>query len=202
MSTVSELVALHERALRLTTDLVAGIAADQLDNETPCAKWDLRALLTHMTIQNHGFAEAALGRGNDLALWETRELADPVAEYLTASAELSAAFAAPDLAERELVLLEMRTDGGFPPELAVRFQIVDCVVHAWDVARAIGASVSLDDDPELAAESRRIAEFVPGGEIRLTENAPFGPMLEVPEGAGTLDRILLLLGRDPQWAHA
>jgi hypothetical protein len=40
---------------------------------------------------------------------------------------------------------------------------------------------------------------VPGGAARLQPGAAFAPGLPVPQGAATLDEILLLLGRDPRW---
>ncbi|WP_225727876.1 MULTISPECIES: TIGR03086 family metal-binding protein [unclassified Nocardia] len=203
MSTITDadLVAMHARSLRLTTDLVETVTPDQLNNETPCAGWNLRDLLTHMTIENHGFAESARGRGGDISLWQTRELADPIGEYLTVSADLLDAFAVDDISEREFLLPGIMPGVPFKAEHAVRFQLVDCVVHAWDVARSIGKNIELDSDPEMADETLAIARIVPGGADRLKEGAAFGPILEVPEGSGKLDEILLLLGRDPKWGN-
>jgi uncharacterized protein (TIGR03083 family) len=41
--------------------LVDRIGPADLARPTPCAGWDLRALLAHLIGQNHGFAEAVDG---------------------------------------------------------------------------------------------------------------------------------------------
>jgi hypothetical protein len=42
---------------------------------------------------------------------------------------------------------EIRPGYGFPATLAIGFHLVDSVVHAWDVARAIGETVTPDGEP-------------------------------------------------------
>jgi hypothetical protein len=45
----------------------------------------------------------------------------------------------------------------------------------------------------------RVAEMVPNGPERRDAGAAFRPGRMPPEGASTLDRILTLLGRSPDW---
>src|SRR5690349_14873473 len=52
---------IHRHALDLASELVATIRPADLGRPTPCAGWDLAALLAHMTGQNHGFADALRG---------------------------------------------------------------------------------------------------------------------------------------------
>ena len=59
---------LHHRALDLAAELVATVRPADLGRPTPCAGWDLGALLAHMTGQNHGFADALRG-GTDVAAY-------------------------------------------------------------------------------------------------------------------------------------
>src|ERR1700742_1759826 len=82
-------------ATRGSVEIVAQVAPDDLDRPTPCAGWDLRALLAHMTVQHLGFAAAAAGHGGDLAIWQPAEAPDPVAAYRAAADEVLAAFSAP-----------------------------------------------------------------------------------------------------------
>jgi len=70
-------------------------------------------------------------------------------------------------------------------------------VHGWDVARALG--VTFEPDQALLDLCLPIARAVPDGAARREPGAAFAPGLAVPPGSGTLDEILLLLGRDPQW---
>ena len=53
---------MHNRALDAAGEVVAGIAAGQLDLPTPDADWDVRALLNHVIAGNLWAAELAAGR--------------------------------------------------------------------------------------------------------------------------------------------
>jgi uncharacterized protein (TIGR03086 family) len=80
----------------------------------------------------------------------------------------------------------------------VSFHFVDCVVHGWDVARSLG--IPYDLDAELLRTALPIAEAVPGGEHRLQPGAAFRPGLAIDDDSTVMDRILLLLGRSPNWS--
>ncbi|MFJ2835162.1 TIGR03086 family metal-binding protein [Nocardia sp. NPDC087230] len=198
MHTISEdrlLLARHQRAVRLSVEAVEAAADAALTVETPCAGWDLRALLEHMGTQNRGFAAAARG-ADDPAVWEVRRAADPVDAYLRSADEVVTAFAEPGAPARTLALPEI-PPGRFPAPTALGFHLVDSVVHAWDVARSVGRTVDLD--PDLAATALRVAMAVPIGKSRERPGAAFAPALDVADDAATLDRILRVLGRSPDW---
>ncbi|WP_406270062.1 TIGR03086 family metal-binding protein [Nocardia sp. NBC_00881] len=189
-----ELRDLHGRAVRLSVDVVDRVTPDRLGAETPCAEWNLQALLEHMITQNHGFAAAARG-SDDPGLWTVRPATDPVADYRASADDVVAAFAAEDVFERALLLPEMLPGYGFPAGLAITFHLIDSVVHAWDVAQSIGEAITLDED--LGREALRVALAVPNGPERSAPGAAFAPGLVVPDETPVLDRILLLLGRSP-----
>ena len=91
-----------------------------------------------------------------------------------------------------------RSDGlrrGEAPQ-AISFHLLDYVVHAWDVARALG--VPVDFEPAVLAAALAVAKIVPAGQARLAPGAAFGPV--VPWRAGhPLEEILALAGRSPAW---
>ncbi|MFR9767836.1 TIGR03086 family metal-binding protein [Nocardia sp. SC052] len=188
----------HARSVRLGVDVVDRVRPDALDAETPCAGWRLRDLLEHMITQNHGFAAAARG-SEDLDVWTVRASADPVADYRASADDVLAAFAAEDVLERSLLLPEILPDQGIPAVRVIGFHLVDSVVHAWDVARSIGETIT--PDPDVAEAALAIALAVPDGPERSVPGAAFAPALSVPEHTPTLDRILLLLGRAPSWPN-
>ncbi|WP_460525589.1 TIGR03086 family metal-binding protein [Flindersiella endophytica] len=192
-----DLVDLDAKAVRTSVDLVAKITDQDLDRLTPCRGWTLYGLLAHMTTQHHGFASSARGEA-DLALWRTRSLGDdPVATYRAAAHDVLAAFAADDLADRKVVLPEFSLTMTLPALQAVGFHLVDYVVHAWDVARALDLPVDFDDDVLEAALG--IAKAVPNDDAsRLAPGAAFAPAVE-SSGGSTLDEIVALLGRSPAW---
>ncbi|GLW32787.1 TIGR03086 family metal-binding protein [Actinoplanes regularis] len=195
MHTISEdLRQIHSVAVHATVDLVARATPADLTRPSPCAGWDLAALLRHMTAQHHGFAAAARGHGGDLAFWTSApvgpDFPDRYAEAATAVLE---AFAEPDALDRPFELPEFgRT---VPGRLALSFHLVDYVVHGWDVAKTL--SLEFDPAPEVLAATLPIARAVPGGAARLAPDAAFAPALPVPPDTGPLAEILLLLGRRP-----
>ncbi|GHH48040.1 TIGR03086 family metal-binding protein [Lentzea cavernae] len=188
---INELLALHRTAVETSVEIVSQVSVDDLGRRTPCAEWTLSDLLAHMTAQHHGFAAAARGRGADLAAWEVR----PGADYAEAAGDVLAAFAEPEVPQREFVLPEFQPVSRFPAIQAIGFHFIDYVVHGWDVARSLGADYDLA--PELAEPALRIALSVPGAG-RLEPGAPFGPALEV-EDSDPLRRVLAALGRSPDW---
>jgi uncharacterized protein (TIGR03086 family) len=182
---------LHRRSFEAVRPVVARVRATDLDRPTPCAEWDLRALLAHMTGQDRGFAAAALAdvpaeafAPRDPATWEA------------GAAVVVAAFAAAD-PDRQVLMPEF---GGmrFPLDTVIGFHLIDTLVHGWDVATSIGAEVDYDDD--LLAAARRTAEAVPEGDARTAPGAPFGPALSTVDGTDGWARTLALLGRDAGWA--
>lgn len=189
---------LNAQAVKASAGLVSHVTTGDLGKPTPCAAWNLSELLAHMTVQHYGFAAAARGNGADPVVWQTPAPGgDPVTAYAEATGVVLAAFAEEGVTERQFALPEISTEMTFPGKRAIGFHLVDYVVHSWDVARSIGLPVSLD--PGVLAIALKIAEAVPTGAARLVPNAAFAPVIEPPDGASRLDRILMLLGRSPSW---
>ncbi|MVU75636.1 TIGR03086 family protein [Nocardia sp. ET3-3] len=192
----TELIELDARAVRVSISVVSCLTPAQLDAPTPCVGWTLRDLLEHMIVQHKGFAASAHGEG-DIALWKPQPLSDdPIAEYRAAAEQVLAAFAEPGVLERQFPLPEVRGGIVIPAPLAISFHFIDYVVHAWDVARALGATVEFEDD--LLSAGLPVAEAVPRGADREQPDASFAPVIEAPDATG-LDRILTVLGRSPRW---
>lgn len=191
----------NARAVRDSVTLVNRLAPGDLARPTPCAGWDLAALLGHLTAQHQGFAAAALGRGRDLAHWAVRPLGDDVPlaamRYRHAAEDVLAAFATVADPDLPFALPEFTTDRTFPAIQAIGFHLIDYVVHSWDLARSL--DLCYDPDPELLDAALPIARAVPDGAARLAPGSSFRPGLPVAEGTGTLDRILAMLGRSPDW---
>lgn len=188
-------VELDRLAVVQSARLVAAAQPEDWHRPTPCSEWDLDALVAHMTVQHHGFAAAAEGAGPDLADWTPTRANDPKSAYAAAAERVTAAFAAPAVLEREFWLPEFSTTVPFPGERAIGFHFLDYVVHAWDVARTIGAVVELDD--EVVESALAIAVVVPDDERRLRPGAAFGPALPRPGQAEPWDQLLAHLGRSP-----
>jgi uncharacterized protein (TIGR03086 family) len=191
---------LNTRAVSDSMEIVRQVQVTDLARPTPCAGWTLADLLGHMTVQHHGFAAAARGDGADMRHWEFAPAgADAVQQYLAASEVVLAAYAElDDSLDSVFDLPEFTIDPPrFPARLAIGFHFIDYIVHAWDVAATLG--IGYDLPPELEEAALRVALAVPNGDNRLADGTPFVPALTGPEDASVLDKVLLHLGRRPDW---
>lgn len=189
---------LHAQAAALAAEAVRSATPGQLALPTPCAGWDLAALLDHMTVQNLGFAAAAAGRGGRDEIWATGvDRADPIADYLASDAAIRAAFAEEGVLERPFTLPELSRERDFPGAQAIAMHTVDCVLHAWDVARALGRDIAPSDD--LVKFTLDIGEQIPDTADRAEPGAHFAPRATLPPGATAWGTTLALYGRSPHW---
>jgi uncharacterized protein (TIGR03086 family) len=178
------IISLDALAVKETVRLVEQLTPADLSRPTPCSEWDLRALLTHMTVQQRGFALAAEGLDAD---WSMPLLPDPVRSYLASADQVIDAFADPDVLTHAFRLPEISTTRTFPGSMAIGFHLVDNVVHGWDVA--VAAGLPFEASPEVLGATLPLARAVPPG------SPAFAPALPVPPGADPLTEILLRLGR-------
>jgi uncharacterized protein (TIGR03086 family) len=191
---------LHRAAVLKSIDVVDAVSPRDLDRPTPCAAWTLADLLAHMTAQHRGFAAAARGLGADEDIWRAESVrasvtADPAGTYATAARDVLDAFAADGTSEATFALPEFGPGATFPGAVAMDFHFIDYVVHGWDVAAALGTPYELA--AEVVTAALPLAMFVPDGDYRASEGAPFGPAVEA--GTNDFDRILAHLGRRPDW---
>jgi uncharacterized protein (TIGR03086 family) len=187
----------HRLAVEQSVAAVAAVTPTDLSRPTPCADWDLADLLRHMVAQHRGFAAALRGDGRDRSAWTLPDTGtDALALYETAVADVLAAFhtAKP---EQSVWLPELTTEAPFPAERVRGFHLIDYVVHAWDVARAVGHDYALD--PRVEPAATRIAFEVPNTSARGAPGSLFGRVVPVGPEVDPLSRILGYLGRDPAW---
>ncbi|MTE19612.1 TIGR03086 family protein [Streptomyces sp. TRM43335] len=170
---------------------VRAVRDDQWDAPTPCAEWSVRDLVGHL-VGEHLWAPWLL-RGATLEEVGDRFDGDvlgddPVAAWRRAAAESKAAFHRPGALEGRV----HTSDGPRPTVDYAREMITDLTVHAWDLARGIGADDRLDE--ELARWVHDAVRPV-AGTLRAT--GLFGEPVEVAPSAGPQERLVALLGRRP-----
>ncbi|HST63949.1 MAG TPA: TIGR03086 family metal-binding protein [Mycobacteriales bacterium] len=186
---VTDFRPLHRQALEVATGYVAGIEDDALVRPTPCAGWDLRDLLAHMIGQHHGFAAAVTDGDAPESAYAPRDVLPGA--WQESVDVLLAAFAAADLS-RTVRLVEISTDRLLPAGVAISFQLLDTVIHTWDVATALGRSFV--PDAETAGTTLALAKLVPQGDNRLKPGAAFAPALR-PDTPDDWTQALALTGR-------
>jgi uncharacterized protein (TIGR03086 family) len=199
---MENIVELHRRAVTGIRPVLERVGPADLGRPTPCAGWDLRALLEHMTGQDHGFAAAVraahTGGEVDVSEFAPRPLGPSPAGTLAAGLdEVVAAFAAG--ADGPVLLPEF--DARLPAPIVTQMHLIDTLVHGWDVAATLGVQDGYvaQLDAEVVAAALAMCEQIPDDVSRETVGASFAPSLPAPDGAGPWTRVLMLLGRDPAW---
>jgi uncharacterized protein (TIGR03086 family) len=180
-----------------TTKLVRSVQPDQLRLPTPCAAWDVRALLNHLCIVAQFCARVARGERAEPE-YETDFLGDdPAGAYERWRDEMLEACSAPDLPPRSVFM----AGNEMPGAVVLALALMDTVVHRWDLARALGAEPGID--PEVASfVLEQVRPWVPdelraSAPDRTTGSVPIGPVVEVPEAAPRVDQLVAFLGRTP-----
>jgi uncharacterized protein (TIGR03086 family) len=181
---VSYGIGLLERAITYAMGTLHGVTDADLAASTPCAHWDLGALLGHLDDSLLALREAAdAGR---VSLAGEPEPADPVAAVRAHARELLGAWTAPaatgdvDLADLTLTTGIVTTTGA-----------LEIAVHGWDVAVARGHCRPLPD--ALATDLLELCHLLVTDADR---PARFAAPIPLPRGASAGDRLLAFLGRE------
>jgi uncharacterized protein (TIGR03086 family) len=176
------------RAMASTRAVLAKVSPDQWDAATPCASWDVRALISHFVGSARWGASAVVGAGHESG--DEDFTAGFLAAYDEAIERALAAFGSAGVLEKNIVLAFGEFSGADLMGMVVRDQFT----HGWDLARAIGCDTDLDPGlaDELLAQARgEILDAYRGSEGA----ALFGPVVEAPAGACPADRLAAFLGR-------
>src|SRR5450631_3944796 len=175
------------RAFASTRAVLVQVQPGQLDAPTPCASWDVRALIEHFTGSAR-WAAAALG--GEEAADEDRAAVDLIAAYDQGIKGALAAFGADGGLEKAVTL----PWGEFSGVALMWLAVNDQFAHGWDLARAIGHDTDLD--PGLAEELLVRGQDWITDAYRGPDGAGlFGPPVKAPAGVSPADRLAAFLGR-------
>ena len=186
----TEVTAQLNRAAGSTMEVLRQVRAAQLALPTPCASWDVRALINHFVGSARGWAAMLDGTaGADPA--PDYAAGDYLAAYEESLRIAQAAFTTEDALERVVRMPQ----GEFPGMVLLGFATTDQFVHGWDLARAIGLPTA-GLDPELAETLLAQARLAVTADYRGPDGiAVFGPEQPAPAGAPASDRLAAFLGR-------
>jgi uncharacterized protein (TIGR03086 family) len=179
------------QAMANTRAVLAKVTADQYDQTTPCASWDVRALINHIVGGSYYFAACVNegkhpGTANDTDFTQ----GDLMAAYDEGIAAAVAAFDAPGALDKMIVL----PFGTFPCTAFLGLATNDQFTHGWDLARATGQAT--DMAPELAAQLLEGAKASIPDQFRGPDGqAPFAPAQEAGADASAADALAAFMGR-------
>lgn len=169
-------------AVSPTIAIVGGVQAHQLADPTPCAEFDVQALLDH--LHQYGPALAA-------AAGVVPEPAPDLPGQLSRIAEAW---------RRPAAWVGETSMGGGAPIPAAMFGgmvLTEMVVHGWDLARATGQPVMWSDEVLAYVHDELVKTAELGREMGL-----YAAPVPVPDDAGLLERTVALTGRSPYWNGA
>jgi uncharacterized protein (TIGR03086 family) len=168
---------------------VSQIRDDQWEAGTPDTEWNVRDLVSHVLAENLWapplFAGSTISEVGDRFDGDVLG-ADRQGSWRAASADALAAADEPGAMDRTVHL----SFGDFPGREYAMQLFADHLIHAWDLARAIGADERLD--PELVHACT--AWFVPMENAYRSAGAIAGRP-PVPDGSDAQIRLLAMFGR-------
>ena len=179
---------LHRRALAEFGERVHRVGDTAWSDPTPCTEWAVRDLVNHLVSEQRWavplLAGATLQEVGDR--FDGDVLGDdPVGAWDEAALEAAEAVAGVDL-DRTVHL----SYGDVAASSYVFEMAADALVHAWDLARAVGADTALD--PELVTT---VYDTMAPRAGDLAASGLFAPPVPVAGDADPQTRLLAITGR-------
>ncbi|WP_338697582.1 TIGR03086 family metal-binding protein [Streptomyces sp. Q6] len=174
-------------AVERAVPVVAGIEDKALAEPTPCADYDVKALVNHLFQVVVQFQKLAAKQQDDFTVTPDFVSRDGWRERFAAEAgALVAAWSAPGAEDGTTGAMNM------PARLVGSMALLDLTVHAWDLARATGRP--FEPAPRAVAPlAAAVAELGPTARSM----GVFGEPVAVGEDASAFERLLAATGRDP-----
>ena len=186
---MSDLPEIFGRAVAEFDARVQQVADDQWDLPTPCSDWRVRDVVNHLVYEDRW--APPLFEGQTIAQVGDRFEGDllgdsPKTTWEQASREALAAARSTGAMERIVHL----SFGDVPGKDYLEQLLNDHVIHAWDLARGIGADDNLD--PELV---ELLYGWAKPKEKFLKSSGLFGEKVSVGEDSDTQTKLLAIMGR-------
>jgi uncharacterized protein (TIGR03086 family) len=180
---------LHRRAVEEFDARVRAVGDDQWGLATPCSDWNVRQLVNHLVYENR-WTVPLMGGGTIAEVGERYEGDllgdDPRGAWDESSKEAVQSV----LADGALERVVDTSSGPTPAREYVSQLFADHLIHAWDLARAVGADERLD--PELVDAC---ATWFASMEAVYRAIGAIGDRPETPPGTDAQTTLLAAFGR-------
>ncbi len=176
-----------ERATAFAGEKVHGVASADLSKPTPCAEFDVRALLNHVIGGLAMLTAAAEGRKGSMPRGDQFG-ADPAAVYEERRAALGTAIHGDGVFERSWEM----PFGTMPGAMMAGIAFMEHLTHGWDVAKATGQDTTMPI--ELVTECMQLVTPM---DAMLRAPGVCGPAISIPDDARAQDKFIAFMGRQP-----
>lgn len=190
-----DVLSAHRSALRQFDSRVQRIQDTQWDHATPDTQWTVRDLLSHLVNEQLWVPPMLAGR----TIAEVGDAFDgdvlgddPKGAWNTAAAAARSAFEEPGALDRTVQL----SFGVVGVPVYLEQMTLDLTVHAWDLARGIGADDEMPNDlvTTVLDNARQTAD-------QWQDSGLFAPAIPVPGCTDDLTELLALVGRHRWWTR-
>lgn len=180
------------QAIQLAGGVIGQVTEGQLGQPTPCDGFTVEQLAAHSLAVLQQLIMIPQG-GTD---WPelVPEGFDP-AEYSQSWATLAAEVEQAWSDDALLAAVQVLPWAEVPGFIAAGQYVSEVLVHAWDMAEAIGVEVTWDQD--LAAETLVGVKMGLPVEGRDDPDMPFSAVVETPADATPMDQLVAYMGRNP-----
>lgn len=162
---------------------VQAVTPDRWSAQSPCEEWTARDVVAHV-VGNHRGLLAGIRGGQPVPLGADEDPKEAWGEVRRAMIDVTGD---PEAMARQV---DGPTGQMAAGEVIGRFVAMDVLVHTWDLARAVGADESLDEDLVRPAY-----EALKPMDAMIRQPNVFGPKLAPPPDADLQTEFLYFLGR-------
>ena len=180
----------HREAAAAFSATVDAVDPAAWDNPAPPEGWVARDVVRHLVEWFPAFLTSSVG----IELPEGPSVDDdPAGAWRTQADAVQALLDDPTVVEQvhDFPHMGSMTLGAVVQQIYVG----DVFMHRWDLGRATGQDVVLDQDTCAGM----LAGMEPMDEV-LRTSGHYGPKVAVPDDAPAQDRLMGFIGRDPSWA--
>ncbi|MFN8051417.1 MAG: TIGR03086 family metal-binding protein [Acidimicrobiales bacterium] len=187
-----DLIDLLHRAATSIEPVLARLAPSERERRTPCPEMTVAQVADHLNGGLEGFA--VVGEGGELSFEPAADAVSdhvrPAERFRVAVDHLTAVFAQPGRLDATYRMPWGPTTGA----QLIGFELIETIVHGWDVARGLGIEPVVDDD--LAQATLDGARMWVDESVRVP--GMFGAEVAT-DSTSPLDQLVAFLGRDPRW---
>ena len=167
------------------------VGPDDWWRPTPCSEWEVRALVNHVVggcVRHQMLLHGAQAHEVEATRVIDHLGADPMTAFAAAAGAVVSRFCEDGALERNV----HHAAGDRTGRELLSMRVLDSAIHSWDLARAIGAEETLDDEVITF-----LLAYTAGLDLRPGQRA-FAPAdADAPRDASSQDQLLHRLGRHP-----